>query len=418
MTTINRNEHAFKRRIIVSALRPESIAAIQDRILKNIRYFCSILLDREDPTNWSPPRNMSKMIGYLVSDITGDITFSKNWNTQRDPQHRHFVEESALGTAGIHLVSREDHLLRRETNEQTGHMPSLFKLHLHRVLFRPLANGIKHLNALSNEITKWRIMQEDTMAGKDLFSSLLEAKDHESGQGLTQPELISEAGLLIVAGTDTTITGMTSALFYLLHHPSALARLQQEVRNAFPAIEDIRIGPQLEGCHFLTACIDESLRLTPPVGSILPREVLPGGITIDGEWFPPGTDLGVPHYALHHSKEHFSAPFEFQPDRWLAEKTSYQETEGPRSTRTSQKQGRPAFTPFGVGRTSCAGKYLAYQEMSLVLARAVWLYDMRIEPSKTMMPKSISSGKQFPTLDRFVSTHDGPMVQFRSRDLQ
>lgn len=151
-------------------------------------------------------------------------------------------------------------------------------------------------------------MQGEKIAEKDLFSALLQAKDPETGQRLIQPEFISEASLLIMAGIDTTITGTTSTILYLVNHPSALACLQQEVRNAFSAIKDIRIGPQLGTCQFLTACINVSLRLTPPVDSILPREVLSGGITIDGERFLPGTDLGVPHYTLYHSEDHFPAP--------------------------------------------------------------------------------------------------------------
>ena len=294
-------------------------------------------------------------------------------------------------------------------------MPIIFKLRLHHVLFRPLANGIKQLSALSDEITKWRMTQSNHLNGKDLFSALLEAKDPETGHGFTQPELISEAGLLIVAGSDTTVTGTTSTIFYLVNNPSALARLQHEIRNAFSEVEDIRIGPQLEKCRFLTSCIDESLRLTPPVGSVLPREVLPGGITIDGEWFPPGTDLGVPHYALHHSEDHFPAPFEFRPERWLAENSTQGEEPLP-STGTLQTQSHPAFTAFGVGRTSCIGKHLAYQEMSLVLARVVWLYNMRVAPSSKAANRTASTAKQFPTLDRFVSSHDGPMVQFMLRN--
>lgn len=96
-------------------------------------------------------------------------------------------------------------------------------------------------------------MQGDKNAGKDLFSALLEAKDPETDQGLTEAELISEARLLAVARTDNTITGTTSTLFYLL-----------ENRNAFSDIEN---------CRFLTACIDKSMRLTPPIGFLLPREV-------------------------------------------------------------------------------------------------------------------------------------------------
>ena len=105
MTTTNKKEHAFKRRINVKALRPQAIEAVQDQILQNIRYFCCILVDEGKSGEWSASRNMSKVVGYLISDIMGDITFSKNWNTQRDPQNRHFVEDSTLGTACVYFVS-------------------------------------------------------------------------------------------------------------------------------------------------------------------------------------------------------------------------------------------------------------------------------------------------------------------------
>lgn len=295
-------------------------------------------------------------------------------------------------------------------------MPLLFKLHLHHILLRPLANGIKQLSAISDEITKWRISQGEQLAGKDLFSALLEAKDPETGQGFTQAELVSEAGLLIVGGTDTTITGITATIFYLVTNPSVLTHLEHEIRTEFSDIEDIRIGPQLERCCYLSSCITESLRLTPPVGSILPREVLPGGLTVDGTWFPPGTDLGVPHYALHHSEEHFPAPFEFRPERWLA-KASVGGEQFSSNMEKAQTQTHAAFTAFGLGRTSCIGKHLAYQEMSLVLARIVWLYEMRLAPSPGGGKGAGPAAKQFPTLDRFVSSHDGPMVQFRLKKM-
>jgi hypothetical protein len=48
---------------------------------------------------------MSKVMGYLVSDFMGDIIFRQIGICKRDPHNRHFVEESALGTAEIHLVS-------------------------------------------------------------------------------------------------------------------------------------------------------------------------------------------------------------------------------------------------------------------------------------------------------------------------
>ncbi|KAL8951297.1 MAG: hypothetical protein Q9222_002719 [Ikaeria aurantiellina] len=397
MTTIDRKKHAFKRRVNVQALTPTNVKSLEERILKNIRYFCDSLIEETSPTGWSVSKNMTKLFGYLVSDIMGDVTFSKNWNVQRQIRNRKFVEDGPLGVAGIHL---------------TGYMPMLLSCGLDKVLFRPLRKGIIELSALSKSITDWRVSRSESLHG-DLFSHLLKAQDPQTGRSFDQNELVAEAGLLIVGGTDTTITAMTATLFYLLKNPAALNRVRAEVRAEFKTLEDIRISPKLEACTFLAACIQESLRICPPVGSLLPREVLPGGIVVDGEFFAAGTDIGVPHYALHHHEQYYPEPQQYRPERWLSSNNGVKDMHYPTSTAQS------AFTAFGVGRTSCIGRYLAEQEMRLTIGRLTWLYDMRFADIKDAANQANDKGNkdeaQFRTLDRFVSMHDGPMVQFKHR---
>lgn len=53
-----------------------------------------------------------------------------------------------------------------------------------------------------------------------------------------------------------------------------------------------------------------------------------------------------------------------------------------------------------------------------MLARMMWLYDMHIESSSIMTAETVFSGRVYPTLDRFVSTPDKLMMQFRSREPQ
>lgn len=86
----------------------------------------------------------------------------------------------------------------------------------------------------------------------------MEARDPETGIAYSQEELASEAGLFIVAGLDTTATATTACLFYLLHNPELLARLQQEIRSSFQHLENIRSGPTLNSCTYLTACLTET----------------------------------------------------------------------------------------------------------------------------------------------------------------
>ena len=116
MTMINKKAHAARRRVTVQALTAPKVKAMEGKMLDNIRYFCHSLAS-QDAASWSKPRDITKLAGYLVSDIMGDLTFSKNWDVQRSHKNRHFVEELPLGVAGIHLVSQEfNHLTLRSSS--------------------------------------------------------------------------------------------------------------------------------------------------------------------------------------------------------------------------------------------------------------------------------------------------------------
>jgi cytochrome P450 len=297
-------------------------------------------------------------------------------------------------------------------------MPEIVTFGLRKVLFRQLIAGIARFTGLSASTFQWRFTQENC---NDFFSALLQAWDDKTGQGFSTDQLVAEAGLLTIAGGDTTVTATTAIFFYLTHYASCRSRLEKEIRGTFSSVEDIRIEPKLASCHYLLACIEETLRLSPPVGSTLMREVLPGGLIVDGEWFPPGTDIGVPHYALQHDEHYFPDPFIFKPQRWLAQGSSdtidigshQRPTDGVRDKASTSPESlaASAFAAFGVGRTSCIGKYLAYQEISLVVARTIWLFDLRLEPGSTLGEgrKELGPGRQrpneFQTLGRFVSMH-------------
>ena len=161
--------------------------------------------------------------------------------------------------------------------------------------------------------------------------------------------------------------------------------------------------------------------MTPGVGGILPREVLPGGITIDGTFFPPGVDIGVPIYALQHSSEYHSQPFEYIPERWLVDDDIQP---GEIGSADSVARTKNAFCPFSLGPRGCVGKGMAYKELMVVVARLVFMFDMRIAEGTTAGQGDPSLGEEslrhrvgeFQGLDKFVLQADGPMVEFRLRE--
>lgn len=71
-----------------------------------------------------------------------------------------------------------------------------------------------------------------------------------------------------------------------------MRKLQEEIRSTFKGsdVEEIKWGPELRGCNYLRAVLDESMRITPAVPGLLPRTVLPGGIEFDGVRLAEGTE--------------------------------------------------------------------------------------------------------------------------------
>jgi cytochrome P450 len=211
---------------------------------------------------------------------------------------------------------------------------------------------------------------------------------------------------------------MSSTLFYLMHSPSALARLQEEVRPRFDNVESIRAGTALSTCRWLRACIDEAMRMSPGVPGLLPREVLSNGVTIAGEWFAPGTDLGASHYAMHHNEELYPESFAYRPQRWIIGDS----VDGHVTSAEDVARAESGFCPFSVGQRGCVGKALAMKELMVTVGRLVWLYDMRLAPGQEHVGGGVSGSglgrervDEFQMRDMFVSKTDGPIMQFRQR---
>jgi len=303
-------------------------------------------------------------------------------------------------------------------------MPQILTLKLDKLIFRKLTAGTYQYQALSKSQSDWRIANSSNIKSRDIFSALLSARDPETGLGFTHEELVSEAGLLIIAGSSTSASALAATTFYCLHNPRTLTLVQREIRSTFTDVEEIHGGPKLASCRYLRACIDEAMRLSPGVGGILPREVLPGGLSIDGNHFPPSTDIGVASYAIHHNPTYFPDPFLFKPERWLAEPPealASTKNTVPYASEDEVSLAQSAYTPFGVGRASCVGKNLAYQEMGCILSRLIWVYDMSLQDGGAdskedpLLELDRGGNAEFEFYDRFVSVHQGPMVRFRPR---
>jgi cytochrome P450 len=286
-------------------------------------------------------------------------------------------------------------------------------------MFPSLASGTKRFAEYGHAQASARMArQADGETEKtDIFYHLLNSKDSETGNGFTVSELWAEAGLLIVAGSDTTSTALASTLFYLLNNPNCLQRLAEQVCSVFDGmdVENIKSGALLSSCTYLRACIDEAMRLSPPVPGYLPREVQPGGMIIEGQPIPAGTVVGVAAYSIHHNPKYYPEPFSYIPDRWLRTRESL----SPELSKVSVETAQSAFCPFSIGPRGCLGKPMAYLELTIALARTVYLFDLKLASPLGGGSLTGEWGRRRPTEyqleDTFTSRKDGPMVEFKSR---
>lgn len=205
--------------------------------------------------------------------------------------------------------------------------------------------------------------------------------------------------------------------FYLGHYPDAYSTLEHEILTTFPTLDDIRTGPLLVACTYLRACIYETMRLSPPAGGAMWREVDKGGAVIDNNYVAAGFDVGTSMYAIHHNEAYYPNPYQFIPERWIP---------GPSTSVEDVEKAHSAWNPFSLGPRGCIGRGLALMEINLAIARVVWCMEFR----KAKGPLgSIGEGRpgatdgrhrvnEFQLEDHLTSMKNGPMIEFRQRQSQ
>lgn len=280
-----------------------------------------------------------------------------------------------------------------------------------RVLSSAATASRMALTVFNKKLAGERVAMGNDSGRKDFFRYLLEAKDPETGKGFEMPELWGESVLLIIAGSDTTATTIAAMFFYFTRYPEVLFKVKKEVRAVFDEVgmDGIKQGPELNSCRYLRACIDEALRMAPPVPGPLPREVSTGGMTIDGHEVPAGVDVSVGTYALHHNKEYFPKPYIFKPERWIV---------GNDNSKESVELAQSGFCPFSVGPRSCIGKNMAYMEMSLAMAKILVTFDFEL--ANTLGEGKGADGTHEGNMvwqlrDKFNVDKDGPIIRFVDR---
>jgi len=185
----------------------------------------------------------------------------------------------------------------------------------------------------------------------DYIAMLMGARDKDSGEPMGERQLIDEVLTLVVAGHETTASGLNWTWYLLSQHPDAEARLHAEL-DAAPD-EPAPSLAQMEQLAYTQQVVNEALRLYPPGWLLSRRTVQPD--VLSGYEIPAGANVLLPLYLLHRHPRYWKDPDTFFPERFAPD----HDAERPRF----------AYMPFAAGPRHCIGETFALFEMLLHLHR-------------------------------------------------
>ncbi|RMZ87908.1 hypothetical protein DV736_g4861, partial [Chaetothyriales sp. CBS 134916] len=201
---------------------------------------------------------------------------------------------------------------------------------------------------------------------KDLLNAMLFGKDPKTGEKLTDESIMNNMITFLIAGHETTSGMLSFASYYLMKHPEAFRKAQEEVDNV------VGNGPvkveHMSKLPYLEAVLRETLRLSPtaPLFSLSSNEDVTGPTVLAGKYYiPPGASISALLTAVGRDPAVFGTDAdEFKPERMYGENFA--------------KLPPNAWKPFGNGVRGCIGRPFAWQEGILALALILQNFNLRL----------------------------------------
>ncbi|KAK7721994.1 hypothetical protein SLS63_009274 [Diaporthe eres] len=343
ITMHDRTTHRKLKGRIEPAFTPKALFQQEPIINAHIKAMCSNL-DGVAAASGQDVINITDIVSGMLWNMVSDLAFGEPLlEGQRKPFER-FVENC---TAAFQAVEALNYCLPL--------IGPILRLILENVPFPVTSGHIIRADRLHECSTKHH-------ERKDFITSILEDQK-ATGLTLTDREFQSNMAALFMAGYGTTAISISGILYQILREPAHMQRLQHELRATFQTAEEIE-GSAIQHLPYLNACINESLRLLPPINTRFAGRTSPGA-TISGLYVPEGVFVYADIFTMQRSDAYWSDAGSFRPERWIGAAGS-----------PYAGDARNAFRPFLQGTRACIGKQMALQTLRLVLANLAFRYDM------------------------------------------
>ena len=271
--TVGPDEHSELRRAIAPAFSDRALKAQEplfqrysDSLVANIKK--SLAKDGGQEAHVG----IVKLLNFTTFDIMSDLTYGEALG----------LLESSEYTPWVALIFKAISIL--PIIQLIQYYPMTQALYKALETKSMKQAGLEHFQHSANRLRQRLAKGSDR---PDIWTLI----SRDGGQSLmTTPQMESNAEVFMTAGTETTATLLSGLIYLLLTHINSMQKLIDEVRGEFTSNKEITFEA-LARLPYLNACIEEALRLYPPVPSALPRVAPDGGARILGQWVAPGVSL-------------------------------------------------------------------------------------------------------------------------------
>ncbi|OTA99276.1 hypothetical protein M426DRAFT_325260 [Hypoxylon sp. CI-4A] len=331
-TTRSIHDHNMRRRIWDKGFSPKALAIYEERV---VQYAEVLAAQIERLAQGGAPVNVSDWFYWFTFDVMGEFAFARSFGMLQDEKW-HFA---------VRLLRRAMSLLG-----PFSPVPWIAQIAFYIVPWAPIVKDWLGMMEWCKERMSERIQTK--VSEPDVSHWLIEATLQKGSLEEDRPWLNGDAVTIIIAGSDTIAPTLVFAFYELARSPWHQDKLLSELENI-----DIHDRVQLQNCTHLTAIINETLRLYPPVPTGGYRQSPPSGMTINGTWIPGNVTIVSPRYSLARLDSSYEQADQFIPERWTTQPEMVKDARG--------------FAPFSQGRFNCVGKILAMSELRFVIALLV-----------------------------------------------
>ncbi|KAK9318767.1 cytochrome P450 [Lipomyces orientalis] len=366
LDSVNKLEHSQKRKRLAAAFSAKHLEGwefkVVDKCARMIAQFDKFASPSSSDATSPTLVDFRHWANLFTVEAIADIGLSQKLGLLESGND---IVEAEDEKGNIYKVSFVDSL-RGVGRSQAPIVWSPYGYHFLKSILSLLSKGFSRqvrnstaFNGIVRRLVSKRLDYQGQEPLDDFFACLAE---NQKGESIPLPrgEIEAECGVFMNAGSDTTAIQLTHVIYYLLKNPEKLQRLREELDTHIPSRSEIPPYASVRTLPYLKACLDESLRLSPPVSFGLQRKTPPMGMSINNEWIPGNTLVSVPAYIAHRDESVFPNSEIFMPERWLNDQA---------------KEVQKYFIPFSAGSRGCIGRNITYLEQHVLIAALVRRFD-------------------------------------------